>query len=1640
MSRKNLWLSCIVVILFLMIIPPTWAQFNLQLVGRDPFGKANAVFVSSNYAYVCVESTLLILNVGNPANIIKVGAFEIPDTANDVYVIGNYAYVAYGDDNTATNENGLYIVNISSPSAPWKVGSYSTPAPAKGVYFTSGHVYLTAGNTLYAISTANPANPAVADSENLGSPGNGIYVTERFTSTGIKRYAFVATDNGLRVFDALTPASLLPKGSYNIDDATDVFVTEKLVGVSIERNAFLTAGNRLYSIDASDPDTLVERDSVAVGGNIATSVYVTEKVVGSTIERYAYVSSGTGLYSVNASDPDDLTLSGSVNIASNSNGVFAVIPRAFVSANNGLHVININNPADLIPLGNYNTAITARGVYAISNFAYVTAPDSSLRVVNASTITNPQLMGSCPTPGDAIDVFVFENIAYVADGNGGLRVINVPTNPTQLTFYNNFGGGEAKGVYVIRKVVSGIPRKYAFVAAGNTGLYILSLNVTNPSEAPQFVSSINTGNANNANDVFVLGNYAYVADKVNGLQIVNISNPEAPTLEGGIRTTLGDANKVYVVGDHAFVTNGNGVNSIDVIDPKNPTIRGTYQTTGDVYGIHVTGNYAYLAVADNTGFGGLHVLDVSNPASPFRVALYKTPINAHDVYVSGNYAYLTDSVKGLYVFAANTHTITATADEGGRITPSGAVQVGNGESIRFTIRADRGQSIRDVRVDGRSVGAVTEYTFTNVRADHTIYASFEETRYSITSTAGANGTISPYGTVSRIREGESVTFKMIPNTGYKVATVKVDGVVTSMTGVNEYTFQNIRDNHTIEVTFEPTKYNITASADANGVIFPSGQIQVSYGASQTFSMTPNAGYAIKDVLVDGVSAGAVNTYTFSNISADHTISVTFAPVFTITATAGNFGTIDPSGEVKVASGGSQKFTMTPFTGYSVADVKVDNVSIGAVNEYTFTNVTANHSINVTFALKTYTITATAGVGGSISPSGTVAVSHGGNQKFDFIPDTGYNIADVKVDGVSVGAVQTYTIANVTGNRTIDVSFSLKEYNIVVAQTVNGSISPSGVVKVKHGANQTFAITPATGYSIADVKADGSSVGAVNSYTFTNVTADHTISASFEINKYKVISKAGDGGTISPLGETIVEHGGSQTFTITPNDGFRIVDVKVNERSVGQVTSYTISNITSDQTIEVTFSAKTYILRASAGFFGSISPSGEIPVAHGAEQTFIITPITGYRVDNVIINGVPVSGVTGSYTFKNITSNNAIYVTFTRSIYEITATAGDNGSISPAGVTKVGHGGKQKYEITPNANYRVADVIVDGQSVGAVSSYEFVDVTSNHTISATFAIKTYTIKATAGANGTISPSGDIVVDHGATQAFSFKADENYHIADVVVNGRSMGPINTYTFANITSNHTINVIFAINTFTITASAGSNGSITPSGAVKVNYGADQTFAITPAEGYAIKDVVVDGESVGAVSTYTFTKVDTNHTISASFEIKVFTITAKATENGTISPSGEVKVNYGATVVFTITPSAGARLVDVKIDGKSYGPLISYMFTLVKSDHTITATFEKRESALLQNFPNPFNPETWIPYQLKDDSPVMIRIYNSAGILVRELDLGYKTAGLYDGKDKSAYWDGKDKFGLPVASGVYFYEISAGKFSAVKKMIVLK
>ena len=97
-------------------------------------------------------------------------------------------------------------------------------------------------------------------------------------------------------------------------------------------------------------------------------------------------------------------------------------------------------------------------------------------------------------------------------------------------------------------------------------------------------------------------------------------------------------------------------------------------------------------------------------------------------------------------------------------------------------------------------------------------------------------------------------------------------------------------------------------------------------------------------------------------------------------------------------------------------------------------------------------------------------------------------------------------------------------------------------------------------------------------------------------------------------------------------------------------------------------------------------------------------------------------------------------------------------------------------------------------------------------------------------------------------------------------------------------------------------------------------------------------------------------------------------------------------------------------------------------------------RETELLANYPNPFNPETWIPYRLAEDAFVTLTIYDSSGQVVRTLDVGHRIASTYEDRSKAIYWDGRNRLGEPVASGVYFYTLTAGDYSATRRMMILK
>jgi beta-lactamase superfamily II metal-dependent hydrolase len=223
--------------------------------------------------------------------------------------------------------------------------------------------------------------------------------------------------------------------------------------------------------------------------------------------------------------------------------------------------------------------------------------------------------------------------------------------------------------------------------------------------------------------------------------------------------------------------------------------------------------------------------------------------------------------------------------------------------------------------------------------------------------------------------------------------------------------------------------------------------------------------------------------------------------------------------------------------------------------------------------------------------------------------------------------------------------------------------------------------------------------------------------------------------------------------------------------------------------------------------------------------------------------------------------------------------------------------------------------------------------------ANFAISTWTITASAGANGSISPSGAVVVVQGASQGFTITPAAHYHVADVLVDGGSVGVVTSYTFPNVAANHTISASFALDSYTITASAGAGGSIVPSGVVAVDYDASQHFSIAPATGYHLATLTVDGGAVPPDTSYTFPNVAADHTISVTFATDSYPVAVATVGGGAVTKDpDQASYAYGTSVELTAT--AGAGWAFASWSGDTSGTADSLALTVTRA-RSVTATF---------------------------------------------------------------------------------------------------
>ena len=488
---------------------------------------------------------------------------------------------------------------------------------------------------------------------------------------------------------------------------------------------------------------------------------------------------------------------------------------------------------------------------------------------------------------------------------------------------------------------------------------------------------------------------------------------------------------------------------------------------------------------------------------------------------------------------------TTTAGNGGGTTSPGSRTVTQGGTTSFTIAPAQDSAIASVSGCGGSLSG-TIYTTGAINSNCTVTATFDVASYLVAATASSGGSISPDSV--NVTHGNTMAFTVTPDSGHEIESVS--GCGGTLSG-NTYTTGLVMAACSVSARFRqspvtppPATFTVTTSTSGTGTgtITP-GSATVTQGQTASFTLTPGTGSEIDSVMGCGGSLSG-NTYSTGPINANCQVTASFRAVVApppasysvTTTTSGNgTGSISP-GSANVMAGQTASFQVNPAEGSSISSVTGCGGALSG-NTYTTGPINANCQMTTTFSLNSYTVTANAGQGGSISPT-TTSVEHSSTVTFNVTPETGHSIASVSgCEGTLNGA--TYTTGPVYANCLVTATFSLNTYPVTATAGAGGSISPSSVT-VDHGSAVSFSVTAQTGFSIASVSGCNGSLDGMT-YTTGSISAACSVTASFSQNVYEVTANAGEGGSIDPAFVAVV-HGATTTFSVTVDEGYAVTFV------------------------------------------------------------------------------------------------------------------------------------------------------------------------------------------------------------------------------------------------------------------------------------------------------------------------------------------------------------------------------------------------------------------------------------------------------------------------------------------------------------------
>lgn len=763
------------------------------------------------------------------------------------------------------------------------------------------------------------------------------------------------------------------------------------------------------------------------------------------------------------------------------------------------------------------------------------------------------------------------------------------------------------------------------------------------------------------------------------------------------------------------------------------------------------------------------------------------PDNPEDVFADvvnngdGTYSYTIDTlvVANYYVnaiFRRDTVAINYTAltgkgyandspvlNTGDTYTTWVDYSVNNDVDTTITFAGADNYHVADVIVNGVSQGHIDAYTFENVTETQTVGIKYGYKIDAIVSNYNTYGDIAmddPQGTIAPtiqyIPEFDPMTvtgtvaehfhlYQLLVNGENRIDEVVFDADPHSYS----FTMDSVDNNYTIVAVVKVDTFAITYDviagqgyADESDLLVAPATYStvVNYGDNWMSTITPDRGFAIANVDLDGENMYTISNNQFNFVETDHLFTIIFAAnTYTVNTNAYGEGTVsdDTTFVYDPANPVNYEFVATPAEGYYVSAVVINNeeqdlTDVEGAYTTTIEDVADNYVINAHFSIYTYTMTAEATEGGTITPADAQTVNYGTDMTYEINANEGWYIASTVIDGVTTTYTQDDALVTLTvpytainADHSVSVTFAQFMYTITATAGEHGTVNDATSVnaEVAYGTNYTLNFTPADNYQVADVVVDGQSVGAVDSYQFINITANHTVEVSFEAVMYTLTATSNtEGCTITPA-TTTVQAGSNVSYTVSAASGYHLLNVTANGEEVTVTNNaFTINNVQSDYTIFANFAPNYVTVTVNQPAHATITP-GTMTYAYGATPAYMIIPEVGYEVVSVTAGNavVPVTYNNGIGTFTLDPVHADITLTATTSIkkFTITVTQGANGTIAPGTQTNVEYGTSKTFQITANQYYVVADVIVDGSSRGALTSYTFNNITGNHTITAVF---------------------------------------------------------------------------------------------------------------------------------------------------------------------------------------------------------------------------------------------------------------------------------------------------------------------------------